>query len=214
MRWEEFQHLDRMKDHWWWRPGWRVGRRFYTWHLTFGDSPQIAGLAIRYQNAISLDFLDPVPLEWLHLTMQGIGFADEVSRRDLDAVVTAARDECAPLRPFDILVGPAYADAEGVPLAIEPWEPIEDVRAAIRRAIARVWGFEHVPEPEEGFTPHITLFYSNSQADPAPLHRALVTLPSTPPVRATVRAASLIELGRDEHVYRWSTIAEVPLGSG
>jgi hypothetical protein len=24
-----------MADHWWWRPGWRHGRRMYYWHVTF-----------------------------------------------------------------------------------------------------------------------------------------------------------------------------------
>ena len=30
---------DRMTSHWWWRPGWSVGRAVYTWYVTFdGDS--------------------------------------------------------------------------------------------------------------------------------------------------------------------------------
>jgi 2'-5' RNA ligase len=203
-----------MRDHWWWRPGWRPGRRFYTWHLTFGHSPELANLAVEYQNAVKLSFLDPVPIDGLHLTMQGIGFTDEVAGSDLAAITSAARDECATLRPFEIAAGPAYADPEGVPLVIEPWEPIEEVRRSMRRAIGQVWGLGRVPEREEEFTPHITLFYSNAQADPAPLRRALAALQSTPPAKTMVRAVSLIQLGRDEHVYRWSTIAEVPLGSG
>jgi len=34
------ESAEQMIDHWWWRPGWSVGRKFYTWHLTFADQPQ------------------------------------------------------------------------------------------------------------------------------------------------------------------------------
>ncbi|WP_197523346.1 hypothetical protein [Actinokineospora pegani] len=40
-----------MRDHWWWRPGWKVGRSFYTWHFTFADQPQVAELLARYGTA-------------------------------------------------------------------------------------------------------------------------------------------------------------------
>ncbi|MDT5026262.1 MAG: hypothetical protein QOE61_2688, partial [Micromonosporaceae bacterium] len=35
------EHTDDLRDHWYWRPGWSVGRRFYTWHLTFADQPDV-----------------------------------------------------------------------------------------------------------------------------------------------------------------------------
>ncbi len=36
--------FDDVRDHWYWRPGWRAGRSFYTWHITFADRPEIAAL--------------------------------------------------------------------------------------------------------------------------------------------------------------------------
>lgn len=36
-----------MADHWWWRPGWRPGRRMYAFHFTFGDQPAVCELAGR-----------------------------------------------------------------------------------------------------------------------------------------------------------------------
>jgi hypothetical protein len=44
--------VERMRDHWWWRPGWRIGRSFYTWHITFGDQPAIDQLADGYAPAL------------------------------------------------------------------------------------------------------------------------------------------------------------------
>src|SRR4051794_39008380 len=100
--------LERMRDHWWWRPGWRVGRSFYTWHITFTDQPAAAQLVADYAPMLAqLPQLEPVPLEWLHLTMQGIGFTDEVDRADVDRIVDAAHKRCAELEPFAVTIGPA-----------------------------------------------------------------------------------------------------------
>lgn len=211
--WQAFQRLPKMANHWWWRPGWSTGRRFYTWHLTFDKSRDVQQLARTYQDAINLDFLDPVPARGLHLTMQGIGFADEVDPEDIAAVVDAASDQLASFEPFELTVGPAYADREGVPLAVDPWEQVTALRSAVRDAIAKVRGHDRVPEQAEGFVPHITLFYSNSEADPAPLRAALGPLRDLPPVRTRIDAVSLIKLARDTHEYEWTTEADVRLGA-
>jgi 2'-5' RNA ligase len=211
LRWQHLLALDRTIDHWYWRPGWRIGRRFYTWHLTFEDTPEVQRLATLYQSKIDLPFLDPVPLDGLHLTLQGIGFTDEVGHDDLAAMSAAAQVRCAELAPMELRIGPADADEQGVPLALRPWEPLRELRAALRHAIADVWGSERVPDAAEGFHPHITVFYSNAIADPTPLRERLTELRDTPPVRATIRRVSLIELGRDDKVYRWSTVANVAL---
>lgn len=36
-------------DHWWWRPGWRLGRSFYASHITFTDQPEAARLVASYR---------------------------------------------------------------------------------------------------------------------------------------------------------------------
>jgi hypothetical protein len=70
--------LEPMRDHWWWRPGWTVGRSFYTWHVTFANHASGQQLVTAYAPMfVRLPMLDPVPMRWLHLTLQGIGFTDE-----------------------------------------------------------------------------------------------------------------------------------------
>lgn len=76
--------LEPMRDHWWWRPGWEVGRSFYTWHVTFADQPGAHQLVEDYAPALKdLPMFDPIPLRWIHLTTQGIGFTDEVDQSDI-----------------------------------------------------------------------------------------------------------------------------------
>lgn len=69
-----------VRDHWWWRPGRKPGRRFYTFHFTFERQPAVQHLAAEARGRLSgFPALDLVPSRWLHLTTQGIGFTDEVS---------------------------------------------------------------------------------------------------------------------------------------
>jgi 2'-5' RNA ligase len=163
--------LEPMRDHWWWRPGWEVGRSFYTLHITFADQPEAHALVKHYAPVLGqLPMLDPVPVKWLHLTLQGIGFTDEVSRGDVDQIVEAARTRCAALKPFTLTIGPAHLDPETIQMPSRPLGPVAELRLAIRAAIGDVWGVENVPERQDGFRAHVSLGYSNSanRAQPGP----------------------------------------------
>jgi 2'-5' RNA ligase len=199
---------DHMRDHWWWRPGWRVGRSMYTWHVTFDDQPQLHELVSAYQSALTLlPGLDLIPGRWLHLTMQGIGFTDEVSEREIADIADAARKRLANQRPVSLTVGPASVDPEAIMFEVTPIDALSPVRSAIRAAISDVRGTTEVPESEE-WTPHISLAYSNSDGAAAP-YVAAVDSVSNPPVTLTVSKAHLIELNRDAQLYQWTTKAEV-----
>jgi 2'-5' RNA ligase len=202
-----------MRDHWWWRPGWRTGRSFYTWHLTFADQPAAHKLVSAYAPALAeLPMLDPVPAEWLHLTLQGIGFTDEVDRHDVDDIVTAAGKRCAALEPFTVVIGPAHVDPETIQMPARPLRRLAELRLAIRAAIGDVWGSNKVPEPEEGFRAHVSLGYSNAAGPAEPVAEALRTSgPHTAEV--TVTSVSLIDLNRDRGAYEWTEVATLTLGA-
>jgi len=208
---DEPQPLPRMIDHWWWRPGWSVGRQFYTWHLTFDDAPDLARLVNEYRPHLDLPGLDLIPQRWLHLTMQGIGFVGEIDEADVDKIVAAAQVRLAALEPFTISLGPTVVDPEVVRLQINPAEPVRRLRQELRAAIADVWGAEFVPEDEADFTPHVSLAYSNRDGDMQPiLDAATAAVPE--PARATIRHADLIMLNRDHQQYEWTTYAPVSIG--
>jgi 2'-5' RNA ligase len=211
-RWDAFEALEHLTNHWYWRPGWRVGRRFYTWHLTFKRATALHELVVRLQRDLASGALDLVPLEGLHLTMQGVGFTDEVAEQDVAAIVEAARVRLATVQAFALSLGPVDPDAEGIGLLIEPWTPVEQVRRAIRKAIGDVWSEDKVPEEADGFRPHVTLAYSAAGVPVEDVRRGLEPLREVPPVTALIDQAQLIRLDRDERVYRWDVVASVPLG--
>ncbi|MGH4013399.1 MAG: 2'-5' RNA ligase family protein [Pseudonocardiaceae bacterium] len=202
-----------MRDHWWWRPGWRVGRSFYTWHVTFDDQPAAHQLAADYAPVLDdLPHLDPIPVRWLHLTMQGIGFTDEVDRAEVGAIVDAAQERCAALAPFTVTLGPARVDPEALMLPVNPAEPVIALRTAIRAAIADVRGSNNVPEDADGFRPHISLAYSNGAGPAEPIAERLAAH-RVSSAEITVHRATLIDLNRDHHAYEWTDVAAADLNA-
>ncbi|MFD7828545.1 2'-5' RNA ligase family protein [Kitasatospora sp. NPDC059803] len=200
----------RMANHWWWRPGWTTGTRWYTWHLVFDGADDLHGLAADYRHALAdVPGLDLVPDRWLHLTMQGLGSTDEVSAADARAIVDAATSRLAKIPAFDLALGPAIVTPEALLLTVDPAEPVHAVRSAIRAAIADVW--PEVPEQADGFRPHVSVAYSNADGPAHPAADALAGV-TTYPATARITSAELIVLGRDRRMYEWETAARVPLG--
>ncbi|MFG2022326.1 2'-5' RNA ligase family protein [Streptomyces sp. NPDC048825] len=200
-----------MRNHWWWRPGWSVGRRFYTWHLTFEGQDDVHRLAAQYRSALAPlgDTLTPIPDQWLHLTMQGIGFVGETKEQDVHAIVDAAQTRLAAIPAFDVQIGPEVLDPEAVLLRVHPDGPVRAVRNAIREAIGDVLG--GVPEKAEGFTPHVSVAYSAGDGPTEPIAQVLADLKLTP-AHARISTAELIVIHRDNQMYEWETFAKVPLG--
>jgi 2'-5' RNA ligase len=198
-----------MADHWWWRPGWGPGSRFYTWHLTFNGAPEVHRLAATYRSAFAdVPGLDLVPDTWLHLTMQGLGHAGQVPDGDVEAIVAAARWRLSAIPAFTLALDRPAVTPEAI-----RWDPNSQgpaaVRSAIRAAIGDVW--PDVPEAAEGFAAHVTIAYSNAVGPALPVLDALATVPSRP-TDARVASAELIVLNRDNRMYEWETRASIPLG--
>jgi hypothetical protein len=202
----------RMADHWWWRPGWRPGRRMYAFHFTFGDQPAVCELAAACQALLAgLPGLDPVPARWLHLTVQDVGFTDEVTDRDLTALVAAARRRLASLEAPRVTVGPAHAVTESIVLKVGPAGGLSAVRTGLRMAMCEVMPLHPVIGRGQWW-PHISVAYSSAMFPAAPYETALAGRSGSADVLLdTVR---LITVGRDHHRYEWALRDTIPLHGG
>jgi hypothetical protein len=147
------------------------------------------------------------------MTMQGVGFSDEVSEKEMAAVAAAVKRRLAAVQPVTATVGPLVADAEGVNLPVRPVGPVDGVRQAIREGIADVRGPDRVPEDAEGYRPHVSLAYSNVSERPlAPIREVIARYDEVIPV--TFTRATLIDINRDDQVYRWRTVHTAAFASG
>ena len=208
------QHAKELRDHWWWRPGWHVGQRALTWHLTFEGQTDLHRLVERYHEALApFPGLEPVPVPWLHLTMQGVGFTSEVTAEDTVRIEKASRERLAGLPAPALTFGRAVVADEAIvlPLDEEGERAVRAVRAAIREGIGAVWGAGNVPESSSHYRPHVSVAYSNRTQDAAPVVDAVAEI-GEHSVRLDVTTASLIAIHRDRKVYEWDVVAEVPIG--
>lgn len=201
---------NRMANHWWWRPGVRPGRHLLVWHILVDDQPAVHDLVGLCQSRLAgLDGLDPIPAEWLHMTTQIIGFADEIPQPEIDAMTAAVGKRLADLPPVTVQLGRVIFHAEGIMLGIEPRQALNPIREGIRDAIAETVSVHQLAD-EPQWTPHVSVAYSHGTGPAAPVIEALAERPAPCPL--TVRAVQLVAQLRDGHLYRWDRLATVPLG--
>ncbi|MEV4658166.1 2'-5' RNA ligase family protein [Micromonospora sp. NPDC049301] len=205
------QHADRVRDHWWWRPGWRVGRRFYAFHVTFQDQPDLYRLANAYRSALSAaPSVTLIPDQWLHLTMQGIGFTDETSDQTLGGILEEAGKQLGQLPAVDVELREIVVADEAVVMPATPAEAVQQLRTATRTGIGRVVGEDQVPEDPSRYRPHVSFAYLTADGPAEPYIRAVEAIEPGP---ATVRIShvDLIEMHRDRLMYEWSLVARLNL---
>lgn len=209
--------LPLLRNHWWPRPGWHPGRVMLTWHLTFEHAKDLRHLVSAYQHELErLPGLNLVPLEWLHLTIQGVGYTDELSDEQLRTVTSAVRAEIAKLTAFNITFGRPVVFGEAIAIRPQPIDRLQQLWTAIRCGIANAMGATAIPtSPEQthGFRPHISIAYSNTDTDAELYTKALDTIQPAPAL-ATVTQVSLIRQERrlaPEWIYRWTTQDTAPL---
>lgn len=202
-----------VRDHWWPRPGWRPGRLFYTWHITFDGAHPLHDLVSTYQEAIAQeDGVNLIPLEWLHLTVQGVGYMDEIPETTVNAVTEAVGARLESIPPVDLTFSRPVVLAEAIALSPSPVVPLHTIRSAIRAGISEVFGEDRVhtgPEQINGFRPHISIAYINSPGPADPYISSLARV-TAEPVAVQISDVTLIIQNRilePEWIYRWNTLA-------
>lgn len=205
-------NLTELRNHWWWRPGWRTGRRFYACHLTFpgpvGDD--LRRLVDQYHKVLrTIPGLTLIPHQWLHLTMQGIGFADEISDKQLDQLVARLRERLSEVRPFNLTVQHPTLGAEAITLHAEPTAPLHGLRTIVQSTAAAVLG-GRTPTLAPDFRPHVSVAYVAASQPAQPVHKALASVEPRP---ATIRITDvpLLSFHRDNRMYEWRTLTRMPL---
>jgi 2'-5' RNA ligase len=200
------------KSHWWWRPGWRPGRRMYTFFLTLNDRPDIAQrIAAYYAEALRDPILDVVPPEWMHLTVQGVGFTDEVAADELNPVLSELQHRCSSVQPIAMTLGSPVVAEEGVVLTLSPLESARELRTIVRTVLTEVRDPREL-DGGDSFTPHLTIAYSNSTGPADEIVQKLNNLPKLP-LTIMFDQLRLISLGRDRHMYEWDEVGQIKFGS-
>ncbi len=202
---------DEIKDHWAWRPEWTPHRPRLLWYLTFEGAPDVRAAAAPPGDVLRAAGADVVPPEWLHLTMNHVGFADELDERAVrasaDEVGRRLRDE----EPFELTLGPVHQLSDAVVLEAGPAEPLQKLRGTVVGAMAHT-GMAEPDDIDEVFWPHVSLCYLNSRTDRARVGEMVRTADhSTVSVRCD-RLFQVLVTRTGAH-YRWQVLEDVKLGT-
>ncbi|WP_150132555.1 2'-5' RNA ligase family protein [Intrasporangium calvum] len=198
-----------MANHWWWRPGWKVGTRFYAWHITLDGQDELHQLIDQYQEALRpFPTLDPIPRKWRHITLQGLGHVEDVSDQQRDEAVQAVAERLAKLDAIESTFQRAVIFREAIALPPSNPEAYTHLRHEIRAGITDAWGW--CPENSEGFRAHASAAYSNGSASAAHIRLALDATGSGAS-RVIVPAISLICMNRDRRTYQWKSVEHLRL---
>jgi 2'-5' RNA ligase len=142
------------------------------------------------------------------LTVQRIGWADEISASELTAVGEAAAGRCSRLSPLKLTVGPLAGSPGAVRFSVLPWEPVFKLRRELLDANNSV--LATCEKPRE-FRPHIGIAYCNKPVPTAPLHATVEPLRALPAVDVNVHQVDLVLLSRDGRTYAYSKVRSLPL---
>lgn len=207
----DWPDVGELHDHWAeWRPEWTASRERLLWYLTFGDRPEVVDVAREASRSLPGCGVDVVPPDWLHLTLEDLGFADEVLPGSARAAGQAVQEVLADEPPVRITLGPVSVLPGAVVLVARPVDHLRRLRALVRGAGAST-GLQPV-EAHEELWPHVSLGYVNGRTDH---QRVLREVDSLPPVSLEVTCDRLVQVQviRANAHYRWRIIGEVRLGN-
>jgi 2'-5' RNA ligase len=200
-----------LRNHWQWRPEWDADRVCVLWYLTFETAPELSQQAERAQSLLTgIRAVDVVPPGWLHLTLDDVGFADEVLPAQLDAVVAAARESVGPWVLPGLTLGPVCAMEDSVVLRAGPGPELEQLRQRLRDATTDVLGAD-AASGLDPFSPHVTLAYLNDACDADTVLDPLATV-CRPELVVAVARLTLAAVTRRDRRYEWTALAQLPLG--
>lgn len=204
--WAAFSAVTMMVNHWD-RPGRSSGRRRLYWFITAEQAPDVHSLAERCQRQLARPELDHTAADGLHITISRVSAASEDM---LATVAAAARARCAELDPFVLQVLPLAGSRGAVRFSLAPWGPLLQLHSALTD-VGTAAGVA-TAKPTSGFRPHLGIAYCNRPVPAEPIQRAITDLRRLEPAELPVSGVKLVELRRENHRYRWTTLEEIRLG--
>jgi 2'-5' RNA ligase len=201
---------DGLRDHWQWRPEWASDRPCLLWYLTFPHQTALWRLAERVQSRVGgVRTVDVVPLSWLHLTLDDVGFVDELTPGQVEDVVESVHGAVEGWRVPPITLGPVTTMVGALVLRAAPEAELGQLRDLLRASARAVLGPD-APSVLGDFWPHVTLAYSNAACDRHTVMEPLGTVSFEQVVVAAPSLTLAAATRRNRH-YQWTARSVIAL---
>jgi 2'-5' RNA ligase len=184
---------------------WPAGREDYCWHVLPGPG-ELSG---QYQQLQQWPGLAAVRAEWMHVTVQHLAPAAEVSGADLGRMVRLVRGRCGGIAPFTVTAGRAEAWEAGVVRLVRPADLLRFLRQVIT-GISDEVGIGRFGAHDASYCPHLTLAYAVAHADQEQV-RAWIADCEAAEEKLHVTTLVLVAQRHDRHAITWRVIDEVAL---
>jgi 2'-5' RNA ligase len=152
---------------------------------------------------VAQPYMDPVPEEWLHLTLTDVCGVAEMSDDAVAGLVSKVARSVSRRRPIEVRLGPAFMGAEGVLLGAARADEFESLREAVRGAQRKVAAPAPAPSPGPMFA-HVSLGYTHAVGDSSDLVMRLSGREGETAVPVTVSGLLLVRQRREPPAYTWT----------
>jgi len=204
-----------MVNHWVEAPEWLNGRQLWAFYLTFEGASALHDFAAAHQSRLAgFDGLDLVDRRWLHLTIQGAAFTDQMEPESYELLVRAVAKLTLQEPAIDLVVQRPRPSRDAVVMQAIPSHPLDSLRDRLRSAATAALGTDELyalPEPVGGFNPHITVAYVRPPEPQAADVAAAMEEVALPDIRVRVPHLSLVRLSRGTSDWTWDAEERFPL---
>lgn len=202
-----------VKNHWARERPWRPGRRLWALYVSCGSIPPVVAHATAFQERLSgVNGLDLVEPRWLHMTVLGVAFVEEVDPASMAGLLERVTAVAAAVPPIDMVAAAPRARTDAVWMSVSTTPSIVPLRQELEQAVRTCLGREpHVlPLPRTGFAPHISIAYANADPPAADEVNERLSAVDRPPVSFRASHLSLLRLRREAARWSWDGEQRIP----
>lgn len=181
------------------------------WHLLLGGHAQVqAAAAEARQKLAGFAGLHMTPPQWLHVTVLRAGTIGRITEGDMEQMIASAQAALARMPPVTVTLRHVLYYREAIALSLSPASALAPVRAAARAATRGIPGADVAEDGhEEDWRPHLTICYSTTVQQTAPVIAALGM--SLPAREVTIREMTLIVQQGHEPLWDWRIVGSASL---
>jgi 2'-5' RNA ligase len=197
-----------------WPAAWAPDRRYLLFLAPVGHHASVRTAAARSLAPVAGPGVPPLEPHRLHLTIQAVGYLDDLPSGADRASIPEARAALDGCRPVELAIIGAGSFADAAVLWLDPWEPLGAIRDRLLDGVSALApAREDRDRPAEvgGFAPHVSIAYYDRNVPTGPIADALDAV--QPGIeRFTVDAIDLVSVPPPVGAQvTWDLLATFPL---